>query len=165
MKPWMIYALCVVGGTAGGIAIAKYTLPPRVEIKTETKIQEVEVVKWREKVVVEKGPVKVTTRTVTVPGPAGPTVTVDRIVEKDKVVYVKDGSGSRDTVTQVDEKTSKVIDSRPWMALEGTAGLGLNGRWAGQGAATVRVLGPVWLGLGAIYADTLYLGPAARWEF
>jgi hypothetical protein len=166
MKPWMIYVLCVVGGTAGGIAIAKYTLPPKTVTKTETVVQVVEKIVYRDNIVKEQGPVRIVTKTTTVPGPAGPTVTVEKIVEKEKIVTVTVREGAAATDTKVEDRTSKTVDARSWLALEGMAGIDPGtGRWAGSGAATMRILGPLWLGAGVIKAEAWYFGPAARWEF
>lgn len=165
MKPWMKYAACALGGLVLGIVVAKYTLPPRTVTKTEIKTVIQERIVYQDRVVVEKGPERVTTRTVTVPGPAGPTVTVEKVVEKEKIVTVKDSTGRVDTVVQEREVTSKTVDNRSWFALEGMAGLAVDGRWAGAGSLQLRLLGPLWLGPGVIKADTWYYGAGARFEF
>jgi hypothetical protein len=166
VKPWMIYALCVTGGVAGGVVIAKYTLPPKTITKTETKVQVIEKIVYRDNIVKEQGPVRIVTKTTTVPGPAGPTVTVEKVVEKEKIVTVTVREGTSATDTKVSEKTSKTVDSRPVFALSGLGGIDLSsGRWAFSGDAAVRLFGPVWIGAGAIKADTWYFGPAARIEF
>jgi hypothetical protein len=161
----MRYALVAVAGLGLGIVIAKYTLPPRTVTKTEIKTETVEVVKWKDRIVEVQGPTKTTIKTVTVPGPAGPTVTVEKVIEKEKVVTVHDSTGGSTTSIATDEKTSKTVDARSWFALEGMAAVSLEGRWAGAGSAQLRLLGPLWAGVGAIKADTWYYGAAARWEF
>ena len=166
MKPWMRYALAAIAGLALGIVVAKYTLPPRTVTKTEIKTEVQEKVVYKDRVVVEKGPERITTRTVSVPGPAGPTVTVEKIVEKESVVTVKDSAGRTDTVIQQAEKTEKTVDSRPWMALEGSGNLAPGqGKWAWTGGVQVRVLGPVWIGVNVVKADEWYPGATLRWEF
>jgi hypothetical protein len=166
MKPWMIYALCVTGGVAGGVVIAKYTLPPKVTEKVVIQTKEIEVVRWKDRVVVEKGPERVTTRTVTVPGPAGPTVTVEKVVEKEKIVTRTVKEGGVDTVIVNRQEASKVTESRPVFALGGVGGMDLSsGRFAFSGDATLRILGPLWLGAGIVKADAWYFGPAVRIEF
>jgi hypothetical protein len=166
MKPWMIYVLCAVGGIVGGIVIAKYTLPPKTVTKTETVVQVVEKIVYRDNIVKEQGPVRIVTRTKTVPGPDGPTVEVERIVEKEKIVTVTVREGASDTNTRVEDRTSKTVDNRPVFALGGLGGMDLStGRWAFSGEATVRIIGPLWLGAGAIKADSWFFGPAARIEF
>jgi hypothetical protein len=166
MKPWLRYLLVGIGGLVLGIVVAKYTLPPRVEIRTETKVEVQEKLVYRDKIVKEQGPVRVTTKTVTVPGPAGPTVTVEKIVEKDRVVTVTVKEGAATIDTKEESKSSKIIDSRPWLALEAMGAIApATGRWAGSGGAQVRALGPLWVGAGVVVADTLYVGPSIRWEF
>jgi hypothetical protein len=166
MKPWMRYALVALAGLVLGIVIAKYTLPPKTITKTETKVQVVEKIVYRDNIVKEQGPVRIVTKTTTVPGPAGPTVTVEKVVEKEKIVTVTVREGASATDTKVSEKTSKTVDNRPVFALSGLGGIDLSsGRWAFSGDATVRLFGPVWIGAGAIKADTWYFGPAARIEF
>jgi hypothetical protein len=166
LTQYKIPAICLVAGLCGGVVVAKYTLPPKTVTKTETKIQIQEKIVYQDRIVKEQGPVRITTKTVTVPGPAGPTVTVEKVVEKDKVTTVIVNQGGVDTTTKMDEKTSKTVDARSWLALEGVAGIAPGtGRWAGSGAATMRVFGPLWAGVGIIKADTWYFGPAARWEF
>lgn len=162
---YKIPAICLASGLVGGFFICKYTLPPRTVTKIETKIEVQEKVVYKDKVVIEKGPERITTRTVTVPGPAGPTVTVEKIVEKEKIVTVKDSSGRTDTVIQQAEKTSVTVDNRPWVAVEGMLGLGSEARIAYSVGAQMRVLGPIWLGAGFIKANTWYVGPSARVEF
>lgn len=166
MKPWMKYAACALGGLVLGVVVAKYTLPPKTITKTETKIQVVEKIVYRDNIVKEQGPVRVVTRTKTVPGPAGPTVEVEKIVEREKVVTVTVREGTSDTATKVEEKTSKTVDNRSVFALGGVGGMDLStGRWAFSGDATMRVIGPLWLGVGVIKADSWFFGPAARIEF
>lgn len=166
MKPWMRYALCALGGLALGIVVAKYTLPPKVTVRTEIKTEVQERVVYKDRVVVEKGPERVTTRTVTVPGPAGPTVTVEKVVEKEKIVTVKDSTGRTDVVVQQAEKTEKISDSRPWLALEAMGAIAPGtSQWAWSGGAQIRLLGPIWAGVGVVKADTWYVGPSARIEF
>lgn len=166
MKPWMRYALVGVAGLALGIVVAKYTLPPRVTVRTETKVEVQEKIVYRDRIVKEEGPVRVVTRTRTVPGPAGPTVEVEKIVEREKVVTVTVREGGSDTQTKVEEKKEKITDSRPWLALEASGALApTSGRWAWTGGAQIRALGPVWVGAGVVVADTLYVGPSIRLEF
>lgn len=166
LQPWMKYALCVAGGLGGGIVVAKYTLPPKTVTKIEVKTVVQEKIVYKDRVVVEQGPVRVVTRTTTVPGPAGPTVTVEKVVEKEKIVTVKDSSGRVDTVVQEKVVSTKTVESRPAFALGGVGGMDLStGRWAFSGDATVRIFGPVWLGAGVIKADSWFFGPAARIEF
>ena len=166
MKPWMRYALIGVAGLVLGIVIAKYTLPPRVVVKTEIKTEVQERVVYKDRVVVEKGPERVTTRTVTVPGPAGPTVTVEKVVEKEKIVTVRENTGRTDVVIQNEERSEKIVDSRPWLALEAAGSVApATGRWAWSGGAQIRLLGPIWAGVGVVKADTWYVGPSARIEF
>jgi hypothetical protein len=166
MKPWLKYLLTALGGLALGIVIAKYTLPPRIEERERVVVKEVEVVKWKDREVVVEGPVRVTTKTVTVPGPAGPTVTVEKIVEKEKVVTVHTQGKDTNTTTYVERETEKVTDSRPWLALEAMGAIApTTGSWAWSGGVQFRALGPVWIGAGVLKADTWYVGPMARWEF
>jgi hypothetical protein len=162
MKPWLVYLLVALSGLALGIVVAKYTLPPRVEERE--RVVEREVVKWKDKEIVTQGPVRVTTKTVTVPGPAGPTVTVEKIVEKEKVVTVHVQDGSADTSSEREKE--KITDSRPWFALEAAGAIApATGRWAWTGGAQFRVIGPLWAGAGVVVTDTLYVGPSLRMEF
>jgi hypothetical protein len=161
VTPWMRYAGVALGGLVGGFFICKYTLPPRTVTKTEMKI--VEKIVYQDRIVKEQGPVRTVTRTTTVPGPAGPTVTVEKIVEKEKVVTVTVKEGS--STTAADSKSSVTVDNRPWVALEASLGLGAEARIAYTAGAQMRVLGPLWLGAGVIKADTWYVGPSARVEF
>ena len=166
MKPWMIYALCATGGVAGGVVIAKYTLPPKTVTKTESRSGGGGDEVYQDRIVKEEGPVRTRYIKTTVPGPAGPTVTVEKIVEKEKVVTKTVNSGQHDTVVQLKEVTSKTVENRPVFALGGVGGIDLStGRWAFSGDATVRILGPLWIGAGAVKADAWYFGPAARIEF
>lgn len=166
LPTWSRYVLVALAGLGSGTVIARYTLPPKVTERVVTKVETVEVVKWKEKVVVEQGPVRVVTKTVTVPGPQGSTVTVEKIVEKGKVVTVHDNSGSSQQATSSESSASKITDRRPWAAV----GLGgyiapTTGKLAWDANVTFRVLGPLWVGAGGLKADTYYLGPVARLEF
>lgn len=166
MKPWVIHVLCAVGGVAAGVVIAKYTLPPRVTTKIETRTEIQEVVKWKDREVVVEGPVRETTRTVTVPGPAGPTVTVEKVVEREKIVTVHDNTGTSQINQDVETKAEKTVDSRPWFALEAGVGIGVpSGTLAYTGSAQFRIFGPIWAGPSVIKADTWYPGATLRWEF
>jgi hypothetical protein len=161
LAPYKVPAICLVSGLVAGFFTCKYTLPPRTVTKIETKIEEKIV--YRDNIVKEQGPVRIVTRTTTVPGPAGPTVTVEKIVEKEKVVTVTVKEGGSSTV--LDTKSSVTVDNRPWIAVEGSLGLGFEGRFAYSAGAQMRVLGPIWLGAGVIKADTWYVGPSVRVEF
>jgi hypothetical protein len=165
MKPWLLTTLVGLGCFVGGGVAYKYMMPPKVTERIVTVTKEIEVVKWQDRLVEVQGPVRTTTRTVTTPGPVGPTVVVEQIVEKEKVVIrtVHDGSSASSTDTYVDK--SKITDNRPWVAVEGMLGLGGEGRIAYSAGAQMRVLGPIWLGAGFIKADTWYVGPSARIEF
>jgi hypothetical protein len=127
-----------------GVGIGRFTLPTKVEEREV--VRTVEVVKWRDREVITKGPVKVVTKTVTTPGPAGPTVTVDREVFRDKVVTVH--VQGKDTVTEKDRLVEKVVErDAPRVAVFGTVGLpfsagGIQPLQFGA-AATARVLGPI----------------------
>lgn len=165
LAAYKVPAICLVSGLVGGFFICKYTLPPKVTERIVTVTKEVEVVKWKDRVVEVQGPVKTTIKTVTVPGPMGPTVTVEKVIEKEKVVIqtVHDGSSASSTDTSVDK--SKVTENRSWLAVEASLGVGSEGRLAYTGGAQMRVLGPIWLGAGVIKADIWYVGPSARIEF
>ena len=165
MKPWLFTTLVGLGCFVGGGVAYKYLMPPKVTERIVTVTKEIEVVKWQDRLVEVQGPVRTTTKTVTVPGPMGPTVTVEQVVEKEKVVIrtVHDGSSSSSTDTSVDK--SKVTENRPWIAVEGSLGLGFEGRFAYSAGAQMRILGPLWLGAGVIKADTWYIGPSVRVEF
>mgnify|MGYP003349211969 CR=1 FL=1 len=69
------------GALAVGFGAGRYSAPTKVETREVVKTEQVEVVRWQDRVVVEKGPVREGTKTVTVPGPQGPTVTVEKVVE------------------------------------------------------------------------------------
>jgi hypothetical protein len=130
---------CVVA-LAAGVGVGRYSAPTKVETREVERV--VEVVRWRDREVVTKGPVKVVTRTVTTPGPQGPTVTVDRIVEQEKVVTVH--TQGLDTTTEVERLTEKVVTrDAPRLTLGATVG------YAGVptygGFATIRILGPLTL--------------------
>lgn len=166
MKPWHLNVLILAGGLAGGTVIARYTLPPKVVEKEKVVVQEKEVVKWKDRTVVEKGPVRIVTKTVTVPGPQGPTVTVERVVEKEKVVTVVNQDAEVQSNSTILTEREKTTDSRPWFAVEASGVLApTTGRWAWTGGAQIRVLGPVWVGAGVVKADEWYVGPSARVEF
>ena len=137
-----------------------------METRQTVQVVEKEVVKWQDRIVVEEGPVRTVERTVTVPGPAGPTVTVEKIVEKEKVVTVRDSTGSKDVDREEKKEEVKITDSRPWLAVEGSGNLAPGtGKWAWTGGAQIRVLGPVWLGPNVVKADGWYWGLGARVEF
>jgi hypothetical protein len=115
------------------------------KVETREVVKTVEVVKWRDREVVTQGPVKVVTRTVTTPGPAGPTVTVDRVVEREKVVTVH--TQGTDTVTTNEVIKEKLVErDAPRVAVFGTVGLPFGSAGVAPPvygvALTARVLGP-----------------------
>ena len=165
MKPWLLTSLVGLGCFVGGGVAYKYAMPPRIVEREKVVVKTVEVERVVDRIVEIQGPVRETTKTVTVPGPMGPTVTIEKITEKEvvKIETVHDGSSASSTDTSVDK--SKVTDNRPWVAVEGMLGLGGEGRIAYSAGAQMRVLGPIWLGAGVIKADTWYVGPSVRVEF
>jgi len=165
MRPWLVTVLVGCACFVGGGITYKYTQPARVVEREKVVIKTVEVEKVVDRIVEVQGPVRETTRTVTTPGPMGPTITVEKIVEKEKVVIQTVHTG--DSSTNIDSSTdkSKVTDARAWFALEGGAYWApANGSWAYNAGVQFRV-GPVWVGAAGLKADTWYLGPTARFEF
>jgi hypothetical protein len=127
-------ALALVGAFGAG----RYAAPTKVEVREVEKV--VEVVKWRDREVITKGPVTVVTKTRTVPGPAGPTIEVEKVVIREKVVTVH--TQGVDTVTETEKVVEKLVErDAPRLTLGATIG------WAGvptYGAyAGVRILGPL----------------------
>jgi hypothetical protein len=166
LAPYKIPAICLACGLGGGYVAGRYTTSVKVTERIVTVTKEVEVVKWQDRLVEVQGPVRTTTKTVTVPGPMGPTVTVEKVVEKEKVVIqtVHDGSSNSSTDTSVDK--SKVTDARPWIAAEGMAGWApSNAQFLWGATGQIRVLGPLWLGAGVVKADTWYPTAVLRLEF
>ena len=166
LRPLLIPAVCAVAG----LAVGRFLTPAKVEEKVVTKVETVEVVKWKDKIVEVQGPVRVTTKTVTVPGPQGPTVTVEKVVEKEKIVTVHDSTGSDTTGTNVETVKEKVTDSyRPWIAAEGIGAFSLTQvawppvEWGVMGS--IRVLGPLWLGAGVMKDSTWRPAATVRLEF
>lgn len=165
IRHWVFLA----AGFALGAFVGRSLAPTKIQTKEVVKVETVEVVKWKEKIVQVKGPVRIITRTVKVPGPQGETVTVEKIVEREKVVTVRDDSGTSATATDEERIKEKVVESRPWAAvqLEGAWDVGkltwepqvwsLNGSF--------RVLGPLWVGGGVTRADKWMPQIVARWEF
>ena len=100
---------------------------------------------WRQNVVTVKGPVRVVTKRVEVPGPAGPTVTIERVVTRDPVTTTTGTAGSG--LQGTERVVEKIVERKaPAVALFGTVGLGFNGGMSppmyGLGA-TVRIAGPI----------------------
>ena len=165
VRPYLIPVACAVGGIVAGTVVARYTLPPRVQEKVVTKVEWKDRVEWRERVVKEQGPVRIVTRTVTVPGPQGPTVTVEKVVEKEKVVTQRVEVGREESQGRAQETASRTEDRRPWVAVEALGAVNPQGEWAGAGSVQFRVLGPLWVGPGVIKANGWFLGAAGRVEF
>ena len=142
--PWAAYTggACVLAAASYGAG--RFTAPTKVETREVTR--EVEVVKWRDREVITKGPVKVVTRTVSVPGPEGPTVTVDRIVEREKVVTVH--TQGADTVTTNERLVEKIVTrDAPRLTLALTGGVALDSAAPTWGAlGHYRTIGPLVLG-------------------
>jgi hypothetical protein len=138
-------ATAVAAGVAtalllGSYGAGRFMAPTKVE--TREVVKTVEVVKWRDREVVTKGPVKVVTRTVTVPGPEGPTVTVDRVVEREKVVTVH--TQGADTVTTNEKIVEKLVErDAPRVTLAATIGAGFSSEGVTAPAYGVLALGRV----------------------
>jgi hypothetical protein len=133
-------ALALIGAFGAG----RYMAPTKVEVREVEKV--VEVVKWRDKEVITKGPVTVVTKTRTVPGPAGPTIEVEKVVTREKVVTVH--TQGVDTVTEVERLSEKVVErDAPRWTVFGTVGAGFNGSGltapAYGGGVAFRFLGPL----------------------
>lgn len=129
---------------AAGVGVGRYSQPTKVEVREVER--QVEVIRWRDREVKTEGPVRIVTRTKTVPGPAGPVVEVERIVEREKVVTVH--TQGADTVTTREVEKEKLVErDAPRVAVFGTVGLPFSAGGVGAPqfglAATARVLGPV----------------------
>lgn len=116
---------------AGALAAAsfgagRYSAPTRVETREVTKVETVEVVKWQDRETKVEGPVRVVERRVEVPGPQGPTVTVEKVVEREKVVTVHDSQGT-DMAAAASEKVVERLVERdaPRWTVGGTIGAGM----------------------------------------
>ena len=126
--PRWAMACGAAGALAVGFGAGRYSAPTKVETREVVKTEQVEVVRWQDRVVVEKGPVREVTKTVTVPGPQGPTVTVERVVEREKVVTVKDSQGT-DMAAAASEKVVERLVERdaPRWTVGATVGTGWQG--------------------------------------
>lgn len=112
---------------AGCYAAGRWAAPTKtVEVEVERVVTKVETVEV-EKVVKVAGPVRVVTKRVEVPGPAGPTVTVERVVERGPTTTTTD-TASSGTVAQASEKVVEKIVERdaPRFLLGPTVGAGFS---------------------------------------
>ena len=146
-RPWWVWALVAVAALVASFGAGRFMAPTKVEVREVTKT--VEVVKWRDREVVTQGPVRVVTRTKTVPGPAGPTVEVEKIVEREKVVTVH--TQGADTVTTNEVVKEKIVErDAPRITLAATVGAGFSSSGLTAPAygllAMGRIAGPLVIG-------------------
>jgi hypothetical protein len=140
------WILVSVAAAALGFGAGQLLKPAKVVTKVEERV--VEKVVYRDRLVKEQGPVRIVTKTVTTPGKDGPTITVEKVVEKEKVVTVRvrDGESTTNSTT-VSEKT--VTNEYPRFTVLGTVGVNLaDWKPAYGGQALYRVLGPIQVGAG-----------------
>jgi hypothetical protein len=141
------WILVSVAAAALGFGAGQLLKPAKVVTKVEERV--VEKVVYRDRLVKEQGPVRIVTKTVTTPGKDGPTITVEKVVEKEKIVTVRvrDGESTTNSTT-VSEKT--VTNEYPRFTVLGTVGTDVNLKlpivYGGQ--ALYRVLGPIQVGAG-----------------
>jgi hypothetical protein len=160
-RPWTWAAATGVALGIAGYGAGRFAAPTKVETREVERV--VEVVKWRDRETVVEGPVRVVTKTVTVPGPEGATITVEKIVEKERVVTVH--TQGADVTTETERVVEKLVErDAPRVTLAATVGAGFSA--AGVTApsygvlALGRVLGP--LVVGAQAEGNLQAG-SARW--
>jgi hypothetical protein len=124
----------------------RFASPTRVETRDVERV--VTKVEYRDRVVKVQGPVRIVTKTLTVPGPAGPTVTVERVVTRDPVTTTIDTTG---TGSQATEKIVEKIVERdaPRLTLLGTIGTDItNPKPVYGGFVAARIAGPLTVGAG-----------------
>lgn len=134
-KPVATLGLVAAGFAAGWFS--KPSPPPKIEVKYEDRVE------YRDRVVTKEvaGPVKVVVRKISVPGPQGPTVTVEKVVER--------AGETREVVREVagEVKTERIEVRTPapplprWL-LGGGVVLGRDGLEPAL-MGGVRLLGPV----------------------
>ena len=93
----------------GGAAIGRFSLPARVEVKTETKIVEKEVIKWKTDTKKSENKDKDTV-TIETHYPDGRIVKEKHTIDKGTIVVDKTSEGSKEKDKESDTKTSTVTE-------------------------------------------------------
>lgn len=169
MKRWLY-----IGGAAVALAVVaflagRFSAPVKTKVETKVETKTVTVTEWKDRVVVQRGPVQV--RTVTHEVPGGERV-IEKWIERGPVTTTSDLTGQSHGTTESTSATVKVSESgRPeWAA-------GLSGTWAGRPSSMPdrigleldrRIVGTLWLGLRASSERDLsarQVGIALRLEF
>ena len=119
----ILFSLLFLAALAGAYGAGRLQAPSRVVTQTQTVEVEKEKVVYRDRVV--KGPVVVREKRVEVPGPAGPTVTVERVVERAPVVRETARDTATDTTTATATQVTQTRDY-PRLTVGGGAGLPLS---------------------------------------
>ena len=126
----------------GSFALGRFTVSERVVTKVETQVE------YRERIVEKRveGPVRERIVTRTTPGPQGPTVYVDRVIERGPVVTDRTTDGEGTSLT----RSLTVRDPQPRWMVGASAGLHLTSpldgiAWGGE--VRYRFAGPFWLGV------------------
>ena len=150
MTDWLRAHPRVAAGIGAGALAAlsfgagRFMAPTKVETREVVRVEQVEVVKWRDRTVTERGPVHVKTVTREVPGPQGPERVVEKEVWRDRVVTVRNQAGESASASSSERVVEKVVErDAPRLTLGVTAGWDRVPTYGGW--AQVRVLGPLTL--------------------
>jgi hypothetical protein len=142
---WPWYAAAAIAISLGIFALGRFSAPVRTE--TKNVYVDREVVKWRDVEKKVEGPVRVVVKTRLVPGPQGPVVERERVVERGAVTTERASDGQASRSTQIETKTVSEYDRAHWL-LGASVGMqiGKPGEVYG-GQILYRVIGPAWLGI------------------
>lgn len=114
----------------------------------------------------ERGPERIVERRVEVPGPAGPTITIERVIERGPVVVTHDLRLSSSVVATEASESSRVVTRgrSGWRASVAADPLRLSlDPAAFRFGVERRLFGPLWLGASYQHGDRMLLTVAGEW--
>ena len=155
MRRWALIAAGAALALAAAYVAGLYAAPVRVEERTRVEWRTVYQIVTQEKRVETQGPVRWRERRVEVPGPAGPTITVEREEERGPVTITHDlnvnASGSSEGTAEASHVETR---GRPGWRFS------VGGQWDPERLTSWRpetwtagierrLIGPLWLGVNA----------------
>ena len=153
--------LALVAAFVGG----RYSRPARVEERVRVETREVVKVEWRDRVVQQKGPVRVHVVIRDVPGKER---IVEKWIDRGPVTTTTDATGAAQSTTTADTSAERVTENgRPGWRASVAAGwdpdaLALRPE-VYEGRVERRVLGTLWLGVFGRSDKTGGLSAAMEW--
>jgi hypothetical protein len=143
-RPWTWALAAGVACGAAGYGTGRFAAPTKVIERTSTSTQAQAQATASAKMTVAEGPVKITRRRTVTPGPNGPVVQLDTVIERSPVLTTTESQASGASSSSASLTTERVTErDAPRLTLALTIGAGFSSGGITQPSYGVLALGRV----------------------